>query len=345
MSLFTQFKYTLKRCIEVTGANLGRHKRTPKSPQILILMYHRVLPLDDERAKNEEPGMFVTPETFKLHLNILSQYFEFIKLSDWIERKNKGLPLPAKACAITFDDGWLDNYEYAYPILQELKVPATIYLVSDMTDTKQTFWPERLSDLLTQVSANHSDQWNIPCMEWLHTSETNYTYTNTAPTQEHISEIINAVKLYSDSEINIRLDQIEDELNLSNEINKKPALLSWKQAKEMFDSGLFDIGSHTCQHIRLNAKTPRHIIENEIINSKKNIESKLKIPIKTFCYPNGDYTSEALKIVSDNYIAAVTTQSGWNTTSANNYTLQRVAVHEDISNNKSAFLSRISGWT
>ena len=77
-------KRTLKRGLQHTAARLGRHTRDTKVPQLLILMYHRILPLEDARARLEEPGMLLSPTSFAQHLKALSDYFEFITLSHFV---------------------------------------------------------------------------------------------------------------------------------------------------------------------------------------------------------------------------------------------------------------------
>ena len=325
------------------AASFGRHTRSSKEPQLLVLMYHRILPQDDKRLLIEEPGMTVMPETFRMHINILKQYFNIIKLSDWIRLKLDGKELPPMACAITFDDGWADNYEFAYPILKEQSVPATIFLVSDMIGTKEMFWPERLARLITTIAGSYPQYWSRPELEWLQKNSTNYRFSEILPTPEEISALIACAKGFSDQEIHDRLTHIENILQLDAG-NHRASLLDWKQITEMVDSGLVEIGSHTCHHVRLNEHTPNETLSKEIINSKAVIEKHVGQKVKTFCFPNGDFSPAALALVKQNYTGAVTTKSGWNTADVENHMLQRIGIHQDISEDRISFLARISGW-
>ncbi len=336
-------KKIVKRSIQQLAAHLGPHARSARVPQLLILMYHRILPMGDERIKLEEPGMYVTPDTFRNNLEILAQFFEFIKLSEWLDKKQKGLPLPDKACAITFDDGWADNYEFAYPILQERQIPATIFLVSDMIGTNAQFWPERLARIVTSISTTQSHRWSNPELQWLRCAVTDYKFLDIAPSSEQITQLIAHAKQLSDREIHIRLDRIDSELKLKN-TPRNSSLLDWPQINEMIDSDLIEAGSHTCHHVRLNSQTPIEIIKKEIIHSKQIIEQQSGKPVTTFCFPNGDYSETALKLVRQHYSGAITTSRGWNSIESNKYLLKRIGIHEDIAKDRTAFLSRISGW-
>lgn len=336
-------KYIIKRTLQHIFARLGPHNKHSATPQLLILMYHRILPPEDARTRSEEPGMIVTPETFRLHLSILKQYFEIVHYSAWLKDKQQGKKLPDKACVITFDDGWADNHEFAFPILQEFSAPATIYLVSDMVGTDQSFWPERLANTLMSISKMPTPDWQHPTLKWLLDSDTNYPFDNTMPSREQISQIIADSKKLSDIEIHSRLDTIENTFNLQPEADK-PELLDWQQVNQMIQSGLIEIGSHTCNHTRLNTGTSEQLIKDEVILSKQVIEKHTGKDVNTFCYPNGDHSPRATQLVRENYQGAVTTKSGWNTTSSDDHLLSRIAVHDDISKDRIAFLACLSGW-
>jgi len=336
-------KRVLKRSLQYAAATFGPHTRKKNIPQLLVLMYHRVLPSNDRRSRLEEPGMIVTPETFRLHLEMIRQYFEIVHLSEWLGIKNKGDQLPSMACAITFDNGWADNYEFAFPVMQKLEIPATIFLVSDMIGTKQLFWPERLSRIVSEIITNHPQYWSHPELDWLQKTSIKYHIENTQPTQAELSKLIANIKSYSDQEIHDRLDHVENTLQLQ-QVNHSASLLNWQQVAEMIDSGLVKAGSHTCRHVRLNENTPEELLRKEIINSKQTIETRTGMPVETFCFPNGDFSPKALELVKQQYAGAVTTIRGWNTAATDNYLLQRIGIHQDISKDGISFLARISGW-
>lgn len=326
------------------AAKFGPHTWSRGTPQFLVLMYHRILPATDSRAQIEEPGMVVTPESFSTHVGLLTQYFEIVKLSSWIERKNQGAPLPAKACAITFDDGWADNYEFAFPILRQASIPATIFLVSGMIGTEHTFWPERLAQLITTLASSQMYDWSHPSLEWLRKNlGSESDLPQTPPSNEVISRIIARTKHLPDDEIHVRLNQVEDELGLTD-TRRDPAILDRKQLLEMTSSGLVEAGSHTCHHIRLVEQVPEAVMEAEIRDSRAAIEKLTGTPVTTFCYPNGDYSPKALDIVRHYYSGAVTTRKGWNSVNSDIHQIHRIGIHQDIAHDETAFLARISGW-
>jgi peptidoglycan/xylan/chitin deacetylase (PgdA/CDA1 family) len=336
-------KPLIKLPFQILSAKFGRHTKKHKKPQLVILMYHRILPVDDIRTLVEEPGMTVSPDTFRMHLALISEYFEIVSLSDWIARKKNGDPLPEKACAITFDDGWVDNYEFAFPALQAFSARATIFLVSSMIGTGEMFWPERLARIVTSIATHYPEQWSNSDLEWIRALNTDYGFANIPPDREEVSQIIAAAKVLNDLDIHKRLDHIEETMNL-NIPKTQPSLLNWDQVAEMYSSGLVQVGSHSRRHIRLTEAISDQDLEDEIINSKNEIKDKSGADVDTFCFPNGDYSQAALKLVNQNYLGAVTTEPGWNSRASNPFLLHRTSIHQDIACKRNQFLSRLSDW-
>ena len=329
----TQFiKNTIRLPIESLAAKYGQHRRQSPEPRLWIMMYHRILPKHDPRYALEEPGMIVEPDTFRLHLQVLKEEFTLLSLNEWVERKNSNQPLPEKACAITFDDGWLDNFEYAFPILEQASVPATLFAVSDMIGTCELFWPNRIVRLLQQTSDKRNS------IKWLQKLSTNQPIDSNTSAQ-----VIYSLKNNPDHHLLQLIEEAEQTLGITPETS--PSLMNWQQLRQLSDNELFDIGSHTSHHFRLKADLNPAIMQQEIIESKKQLEMELEKPVNLFCYPNGDYCDSAIKEIAKHYKAAVTTQSGINTSANTNlFTLQRFGVHQDVSFNRRKLLAKLANW-
>src|SRR3569832_2316711 len=87
--------------------------------KVLILAYHRVLSEKELKKDFVQPGMYVRNDIFEKQMQFLRNYFEVIPFAELLQLWNENLLDQKKRyCVITFDDGWLDNYTYAYPILK-----------------------------------------------------------------------------------------------------------------------------------------------------------------------------------------------------------------------------------
>lgn len=331
----------LKQAAITTASRLGPHRWHSRAPRLWVLMYHRVLPRERALAEGEEPGMYVTPETFANHLRWLRECFEIVRLQDWINNVNAGNMVPARACAVTFDDGWYDNYQYALPLLQETQTPATLFAVSHLLGSHKPFWPNRLSRLLDQYP---DPARTAPEFAWLRELAMNLPEGLEAALlhADARAELIKQCKQLSDATLQQYLDAIEQNHPLATE-NQAP-LMSWPQLQAMVDSGLVDVGSHTCHHYRLRPELPAEVAAAEIRASKIRLQQELNQPVSLFCYPNGDYTAAAASLVKREYQAAVTTQRGINTADTPHNRLRRIGLHEDVSASYEGFMARLSGW-
>lgn len=100
-----------------------------------IITYHSVQP-NGEGPRSAR----VQPSDFEAQLTWLAeQGYEVISLSDLVDSLQEGRPLSPKQVSITFDDGYADQYEYAYPVLRRLKMPATIFLVTGKVGCDKKF--------------------------------------------------------------------------------------------------------------------------------------------------------------------------------------------------------------
>lgn len=337
-------KRIAKTARDLALAGLVSGPRLFRTNGLLILMYHRVLPPDDERAGLEQPGMLVHPVTFENHLRLVRRYLEPIMLSDWLHGRAVGKNIPGRACAITFDDGWSDNYEFAFPLLKTFQIPATIFLVADQIDATATLWPERLARIIAKVKKRNdrAELLNSDEFSWLSTEFPELALETGVGPDLIDNIIVFAKNQYSDVDLRVRTRKMTDVLG-DNKPDKN-SMLSWAQIEEMQSSKIIEFGSHTCSHQRLTAELNEATLNHEIIQSRVLLENQLATTVDLFCYPNGDTTPQSVDVVRNNYAAAVTTERGWNNSNSDLALLKRVGIHQGNSATDRAFLARLSGY-
>jgi len=99
------------------------------APGIPVLNYHQVEPKDGN-------PLTLWPEQFEAQMEYLAaEGYTTITIDEMMDALENGTSLPEKSVIITFDDGYADNYEYAYPILKKYGFKATIFLIYDFTNT------------------------------------------------------------------------------------------------------------------------------------------------------------------------------------------------------------------
>ncbi len=96
-------------------------------------MYHRIVPTSE--AGNSLPDLVVSPETFAAQMRALRDAgWHSITLATLAGAMETDRTIPAKTFVITFDDGWSDGYNYAFPIMREFGFVGTYFMVSSRID-------------------------------------------------------------------------------------------------------------------------------------------------------------------------------------------------------------------
>ncbi|KHE93345.1 MAG: putative polysaccharide deacetylase [Candidatus Scalindua brodae] len=130
-------RYLLKRiiknviCIITTCSGYQRVCRNKTNKKgLTILTYHSI-------SNEIEPDETVTPEEFEKQLQYIKENYKVISLEEAVEYIQTDIEKISGSIVITFDDGYSDNYRYAYPLLNKHNFPATIFLVSDFINDKE----------------------------------------------------------------------------------------------------------------------------------------------------------------------------------------------------------------
>lgn len=284
-----------------------------KNGKLLILLYHRVLEKTDPLRLYD-----IEKFTFDWHMQLLSEYFNPLSLSDAIEYMEKG-NIPPKSVVVTFDDGYADNCEIALPILKKWGVPATVFVATDYLNGG-IMWNDAIIESVRQYKKNDFDLSSIGLGKYsLDNARSRYSVT---------LEILAMVKYFPNDE---RANAIEYIVNMTQSELPENLMMTTDQLKYLRKSGV-DIGGHTCSHPILANISKEQSIQ-EIVMNKKILEEIVGYKVKLFAYPNGkstiDYTADHVDIVkSCGYAAAVTTNWGVAKQSTDSYQLPRICVSE-----------------
>lgn len=271
-----------------------------------ILLYHGFSCPTDSTGATILKRKYMNIEIFENHLKLFTKYCTPISLEDVLSNKN----LPANPVVLTFDDGYKNNYIYAFPLLKKYKVPATIFVTTGFIDQTSYIWCDRLEFMLDNVSNKNID------FVWF-----NKKLTLELSTGEQKLKTINNIKNYlkslPESEKLIFIDKLQDILEIDYDWDKIPALLlplTWDEIRDMKESGLISIGSHTVTHPILSRCTYEQQ-RGELMISRQRIVDELKEDCILFAYPNGkpvDYNQETIKLLKESgYLGAVTTNIGY----------------------------------
>jgi len=220
-----------------------------------VSMYHYVV---EDSALAKKDKRVVTVKSFDRQMRFLKvNNYNVISLEELVGLIKTNSKIPNKTVVITFDDGHLDNYTNAYPILKKYNLPATMFVIVDYLSS--------------------------------------------------------------------------------------PNFITKEQIKEMSDSGLVIIGSHTLTEKYLPKIKDEAILKKEIFESKRKLELILGKPVNCFSYPIGGFNEKIRQMVIDaGYGVAVATSPGLNYPNDDTFAIKRVRISES-SKNLFIFWFEISG--
>jgi peptidoglycan/xylan/chitin deacetylase (PgdA/CDA1 family) len=260
------------------------HAREQRRP--LILGYHRVVDDYDASARTEMASMLISRAMFEHHLERLGREFRFVSLDEIGEHAESGVPFREPVAAITFDDGYRDVYEHAFPVLKRKGIPGAVFVVTDLVG--QPFW--QIHDRLYHLVAKAYAAWDDPRRELfgllgdLHLPAAEVLSTRAA-TRNPLRTVDSLLSL-SQADVDRLMTGLE--AIVGNGCHDIPLSLTWPMLLEMRRNGI-TIGSHTRTHISLPAET-RDVARAELEGSKHVLEMHLGEPISHFAYPGGQFT-------------------------------------------------------
>ena len=251
----------------------------------IILMYHRVISRD-KIDSTVQPGMFVLPETLKMHIDFLMKNFTIAPLkclkNDSTIQSEENKP----RCFLTFDDGWKDFLENAFSVLELNKTYATVFLATGYVGTEKWFWPDRLISMMNRID-------KIKNGKIFSNDEKDYFYNVIEafkrPFVDRSENAIKMLKRLGEDDIEKILSAYSSRWNISFESPER-AFLSWDEVCRLKKTGHVDFGSHTLGH-KILTTLESDAVKYELEESKRTLLDKKVMDgdFCSFCYPSGIY--------------------------------------------------------
>jgi peptidoglycan/xylan/chitin deacetylase (PgdA/CDA1 family) len=303
--MYSRVRFYTSACFYYSGlVNLAHWWLQRSGPRLTILYYHQA-----SKGNLRSHWLYL-----RRHYRILplEEALEELQASSQGRNQSKDRrPL----LALTFDDGYYDNYTHAFPLARELQLPITIFLIAGLTESGNAFWwVTRLVRLARVDQARFEER----------------TY-NLGQQEERKALALAIDRCFS--QYNSPLERKEFVASLSTLLDlpssvvlkEDPApLLTWQQAQEMQESGWITFGAHTMYHPDLGSLADPAEVKREVGECRGILEQQLGHPVRSFAYPFGSigpYVAEAAKEAG--YDWAVTTKPGFNTYQSDPHLLKR----------------------
>ncbi len=244
-----------------------------------MLMFHRIIPDTNAKRIHNHLSLEITPEHLEKTINFfIKKDYCFLSIDQLYENFRKGIIPDKKFVVFTFDDGYRDNLEIAYPIFKKYGIPFTVYITTGLPNKTAILWWYILEDMLLNINAVQFT-WN----------EKKYFYNSrTSDEKEKAFETIQAF-IHQNFSINNYLElfrAVFKDFQPDLTLNSSMLGMNWDEIRRLNEDPLVTIGAHTVNHFNL-AKLPDDVLKSEILESKIVLEKQLGQPIKHFAYPYG----------------------------------------------------------
>jgi len=271
------------RVLVGSGTTAVARRLFPKNGTV-ILYGHRVQP----DAEGFLQGL--DPEWLREQLGYLVRNYRPMALSELVDCFEADVEPPSGSFVVTFDDGFRDNLTNALPVLEELGVPATIFLVTECADTGALPWPQRLGYML-----QHSER-PVLLVDRMDGGPPGRLSLGTGEERRKAFwRVFRTLKPLGRTEREGRLALVADQLGVEP---PRDRMLSWEDARRMQETGLVEFGGHTVSHpwmAHLSLEEARWELET----CREALWRQLGIEHPSFAFPGGSFNPRLVELVRE----------------------------------------------
>ena len=247
---------------------------------LIVLAYHRVVDPQSQLAGPWDPGQIsCLPHQFEAQAAHLARNFNVLSFSRLKAAQQELTPIPPLSVILTFDDGYLDNYQIAYPILKKYGISAIIFLPTDYIDRQNVFWWDKLYYIIYNSPKQSLEMNHAQGLGMLDLGSRDKRAAA-------LDKLLAMAKRIPDTDRVALLEEVYAKAEVTVDPLAFPRqAVNWGEVKEMIQ-GDMEFGAHTLSHPIL-SRLPQDKLAEELTLSRRKIQQETGQPVDCFCYPVG----------------------------------------------------------
>ena len=279
--------------------------------RLLIVAWHNV-----ERTWNYPAAPGAGAAGFEHQLRRLQRLGTIVPLAPSLRQLTTGQPLPPRAIALTFDDGYRDNLEVGAPVLERLGLPATFFLVPGILDGTVSPWWETVAWAVQRTPRASVD------------FQGQTLATRGRAARRTLEVLTERLKEHDQVARGGAVAELLERLEPQGEPGHRRLFLDWDGARELLARG-FEVGAHSTDHAILARESPAAQL-TDLVESRRRLEAELDVAVDVLAYPNGsraDYDAATVDAARRaGYSHGLTARSGWNSRATPLFEIRRVVL-------------------
>jgi peptidoglycan/xylan/chitin deacetylase (PgdA/CDA1 family) len=301
--------------------------RRLQTHRVLVLRYHSVCADTNREPPYVSPSISLPMAIFDRQMEYVVKNYRPLTLTHLVRALRTGTALSPLSVVVTFDDGYVDNYLFALPVLKKHRVPATVFLVSSTLTEHRLLWTSRLRYALSRTKRN-----TLRICDPAEPQNTVSLRTDTAGDRalaaRTLTNLLNRLPMSAREK---SLDEVVDQCGVTRFPHVEEWFLSADQIREALSSDI-EFGAHTVSHPNLPG-IPSDEAKREIFQCKTDLESHIGCAVPHFSYPNSGalhaHFDEGVtaQVVASGYESAVTSVDGWIDEGTNPFRLSRISMN------------------
>jgi peptidoglycan/xylan/chitin deacetylase (PgdA/CDA1 family) len=264
---------------------------------VAVLTYHRIDEVDS-RPWLEPSLRSATPEAFEEQVAAIAREYEPIGIRDLLESHRRRRRLPPRSILFTFDDGYADMAEHAWPVLRSARIPATLFVPTAYPGQESGFWWDRVRASLAALAPAPVETpfGTLP----LH---------HQAAVNDTAARLRTGLKGLAHEEAMLIVDRLWER---AGRPTAQPGVATWSQLRAMAEEGLV-LAPHSHDHPLL-TRVSYDVAVEEVRRSREVLAREVPSAVtEVFAYPSGAWNADAARAAVDAGIElAFTTERGVN---------------------------------